>query len=848
MPEVETVTDPHRLPPSVTPRNYELFIDPNFEEETFRGTVTINADVPNSVDSIVLNNDALAITSVTVDGEPAEFSIEAETERMTILASPSGQTTAISIAFSGRFNEQLVGFYLSRFTDNDGNEQVMGTTQFEAPHARKAFPCWDEPAYKATYDIRLAVPPGMDAVSNSAEISREPQPDGGVTLGFATTMVMSTYLVAWVIGPLEFSETRDANGVPLRIVSKPGMATMTEYALDAGEFALSYFADYFGVPYPGDKVDLIAIPDFAFGAMENLGCITFREAILMIDPAVTTQAEKQRSVDVINHELAHMWFGDLVTMGWWEGIWLNEAFATFMEMKCTDEYRPGWNRWADFGLSRTEAFNTDALASTRPIEFEVLTPEDSEGMFDILTYEKGAAVVRMLEQHLGEDAFRDGLRHYMQKHAYGNTVTTDLWDALEESSGSPVRDMMDGWIYQGGFPLIEVAQKDQTATLTQTRCVTTGGGVEAEPHQWEVPLRYALVDEQSNRPITKIVLGQDPVEISVPEGSQLLVNAEGASFVRVAYPPDALEALSEIGTNLLEVERYALIDDTWASVLAGTTSSTTFLTLLEGMAAEPSRSVWQRIIGGLDRLGHMVDADSRDGFRTIAHDILSPMLANVGLTPVADEPQRDRQLRADLVKAMGNIAEDPDVQAECQRTVSVGRRDSELVDPALMSAAITVAARVGDQADFDDYVNEYKTNTNPQEQLRYLFGLSAFPSDDLVAQLRAMVLDGEVRSQDAPSALRTALASRTSGLQTWDFIKTNWDALVEIFPSSGPSRMIAGVTSLDTPEMVEDVATFMAAHPLKQAEKTVEQILEKQRVATALRQRDAERLSAFVAN
>ena len=841
------MTDPHRLPPSVIPLNYQLFIEPSFEDQTFSGTVTINADVESAVQSIVLNNDGLSIASVTVDGSEAAFSIDTETERMTITASPSGKTTAITIVFSGHFNDQLVGFYLSRFHDNEGNEQVIATTQFEAPHARKAFPCWDEPAYKATYDITLSVPSGMNAVSNSAEIARESLADGSSTVSFATTMVMSTYLVAWVIGPLEFSETRDANGVPLRIVSKPGMATMTEYALDAGEFALSYFADYFGVPYPGDKVDLIAIPDFAFGAMENLGCITFREAILMIDPTVTTQAEKQRSVDVINHEIAHMWFGDLVTMGWWEGIWLNEAFATFMEMKCTDEYRPAWNRWADFGLSRTQAFNTDALASTRPIEFEVLTPEDSEGMFDILTYEKGAAVVRMLEQHLGEEAFRRGLRLYMKKHAYGNTVTTDLWDALEESTGKPVRDMMDGWIYQGGFPLIEVTQKGQIATLSQTRCVTTGGGIEAEPRTWQVPLRYGVLDGQSGRQVAKIVLGDDPVQVEVPEGTHLLVNAEGASFVRVAYPPQMLETLSGLSNDLFEVERYALIDDTWASVLAGTTATTTFLTLLEGMAAESSRSVWQRIISGLDRLGGLVDAENRDGFRIIAHDVLSPMLANVGLTPVADEPQRDRQLRADLVKAMGTIAEDPDVQEECQRTVSVGRRDSELVDPALMSAAVTVAAWVGDEADFDDYINEYKTNTNPQEQLRYLHGLSAFPTDELVGRFRTMVLDGEIRSQDAPSALRTALASRTSGLQTWDFIKTNWDALMEIFPSSGPARMLAGVVSLDSPAMVDDVAAFIAAHPLKQTEKTVEQVLEKQRVYSALRARDGDRLSSFVA-
>ncbi|MFW2383469.1 MAG: M1 family metallopeptidase [Acidimicrobiales bacterium] len=846
MPEVETPRDPHRLPPSVIPRNYRLLIEPDFDAGTFCGSVTITADVGESGDAITLNSDGLAIKAVTVDDTAAPFALDPKLERLTIQAEPTGPTTSVSIDFSGTFNEQLVGFYLSHFTDLDGNERVMGTTQFEAPHARKAFPCWDEPSYKASYDISLRVPEGMESVSNAAEIGRDQHPEGGHTAHYATTMVMSTYLVAWVIGPLEFSETRDVDGVPLRVVSKPGMATMTEYALDAGEFALSYFAEYFGVPYPGDKVDLIGIPDFAFGAMENLGCITFREAILMIDPAVTTQAEKQRSVDVINHELAHMWFGDLVTMDWWEGIWLNEAFATFMEMKCTDEYRPSWNRWADFGLSRSSAFTTDALASTRPVEFDVHTPEESEGMFDILTYEKGAAVVRMLEQHLGEESFRRGLRLYMKKHAYGNTVTTDLWDALEEATGKPVREMMDGWIYQGGFPLIEVTFSDGVATLTQTRCLSTGGGTEAEPHRWQVPLRYSLITGD-HRSLNKLVLDDEPVEIEVPDGAHLVVNSEGASFVRVSYPPELLESLSSLESNELnEVERYALIDDAWASVLASTTSTTTFLTLLEAMASETSRTVWQRIIAGLDRLDRLVDSDAHDGFKTIAHDILSPMLANIGLTPVENEEPRDRQLRADLVKAMGTIAEDPDVQSECQRTVSVGRRNAELVDPALMSAAITVAASVGDQADFDDYVNEYRTNTNPQEQLRYLYGLTAFPTDELVDQFRTMILNGEVRSQDAPYALRTALASRTSGQQTWEFIKEHWDRLYELLPSAALSRMLEGVTSLDTVDLVADVASFMAEHPLTQAEKTVEQILERHRVNAALRERESRRLSAFV--
>ena len=305
------------------------------------------------------------------------------------------------------------------------------------------------------FAITLVVDEDLHAVSNAA-IESDEVLDGQRRVRFADTMTMSTYLVAFIVGPLEATEPVDVDGTPLRLVCPPGKLHLTAFALEVGDFSLRYLADYFGIPYPGDTIDLVAIPDFAFGAMENLGCVTFRETLLLVDPEHATQAELQNVVDVIAHELAHMWFGDLVTMKWWNGIWLNEAFATFMELKVTDAFRPEWERWVSFGLARSTAFDTDALQTTRPIEYPVVSPADAEGMFDVLTYEKGAAVVRMLEQYLGEDEFRAGIRNYMANHQYGNTETTDLWDAIEEATGEPVRRIMDSWIFQGGHPIVSV--------------------------------------------------------------------------------------------------------------------------------------------------------------------------------------------------------------------------------------------------------------------------------------------------------------------------------------------------------------------------------------------------------
>ena len=282
-------------------------------------------------------------------------------------------------------------------------------------------------------------------------------------------MSMSSYLVAFVVGPLEATDWVDVDGIPLRVVHVPGKGHLTAFALDVGAFCLRWFQNYYGIPYPSDKVDLLALPDFAAGAMENLGCITFRENLLLVDPATATQGERELVADVVAHELAHMWFGDLVTMEWWNGIWLNEAFATFMEIAACDAYAPDWQRWTTFGLERSAAFETDSLSSTRSVEYEVRSPADCEGMFDVLTYQKGGALLRMLEQYLGDERFREGVSHYLRTHAYGNTDTGDLWDAIEHTSGEPVRRIMDSWIWQPGYPLVSARVDGDELVLDQRR-------------------------------------------------------------------------------------------------------------------------------------------------------------------------------------------------------------------------------------------------------------------------------------------------------------------------------------------------------------------------------------------
>ena len=323
------------------------------------------------------------------------------------------------------------------------------------------------------FSIALVVDDGLTALSNGPEVGRTPLDDGRVRVQFGKTISMSTYLVAFIVGELDCTPavevTTRGSASRFRCASRtcPDAADLTAFAVEVGTFALQFFDEYYAIPYPGEKLDLVALPDFAFGAMENLGCVTFRESALLVDPATITQAEAAQVALTIVHEIAHMWFGDLVTMKWWNGIWLNEAFATFMEHAGVDAFEPEWRTWDDFALGRAMALDIDALSNTRPVEYEVRTPEDADGMFDILTYQKGGSVVRMLERWLGDDAFRRGVRHYLDIHRYGNTETTDLWDALEHETDKPARRIMDTWIFQPGFPVIDAtAASDGDATAS----------------------------------------------------------------------------------------------------------------------------------------------------------------------------------------------------------------------------------------------------------------------------------------------------------------------------------------------------------------------------------------------
>ena len=830
--------DPYRLDHAVVPRRYEVELTPDLGAATFAGRVRIEVDVVDPTARITLNAIELAVEACRVDGAAVDFTLDEATERLTLTlptALEAGSST-IEITFTGLLNDKLRGFYRSTFTDADGNPQVIATTQMQATDCRRAFPCWDEPAFKAVFSITLVIDPALTAVSNGPEVERVERGDGKHVVRFADTMPMSTYLVAFVVGPLEVTEPIDAAGVPLRIVHVPGKGHLTAFAAEIGAFALDWFQRYYGIPYPSDKVDLLALPDFAAGAMENLGCITFRESLLLLDPATSTLAEQMNVADVVAHELAHMWFGDLVTMRWWNGIWLNEAFATFMEIAACDAFRPEWKRWTTFGLERSAAFETDSLASTRSVEFEVRSPADADGMFDVLTYQKGASLLRMLEQYLGGDRFRQGVSHYLDRHAYGNTETGDLWDAIEETTGEPVRQLMDSWIWQPGYPLVDARLDGADVVLTQQRFAF---GDTDDDTLWLVPVLVRNGDESQ-----RVLLEDGSARLTLADPSApVVVNAGGSGFFRVSYDDELRGRLTGATLAGLDtLERYGLVDDAWNEVVAGRLDGAAFLSFVEGFDAERDLAVWQAIVLGLRGLGRTLDDADYPRFQARVAALVRPIVAELG-DPTAGEDDLRGKLRGTLTATLAVLGDDAATVASCREQYEASRR-GDPVHPELVAAATAVVAATGDADDYERLLDGYRTAATPQDQLRHLYALADFDDEALVLRTCELCLTDEVKTQNAPFLLRMAIANRHHGFAAWSFVRQHWAEANAAFPANTIVRMVGSVSMLTTEQAVADVQGFFTEHPIPQGAKTLDQTLERQRVNAALRERERVDLAA----
>ncbi|SEL33065.1 puromycin-sensitive aminopeptidase [Stigmatella aurantiaca] len=830
-----------RLPRTVLPRRYSATVSLDLEARTFTGSQTIELTVAAPTNEIILHAIALKLTQVSLRAggtqhTPTAIEPVAESETVVLrFASPlpTGEAS-LAVDWTGPFTEGLRGLYLSG---------KVAATQFETADARRLFPCFDEPAFKARWALSVRVPaqPGLAVLSNGAVTSDKTEGNSR-HVTFQETDVLSSYLIALVVGPLVGTPEERVDGVPVRTWALPEKAHLTRFGQEAALASLPRLQAYFGLPYAYGKVDQVGIPDFEAGAMENAGLITFREVALLLDPATAPLSVQKRVAEVVAHELAHQWFGNWVTMVWWDDLWLNEAFATWMAYKIVDGWKPDWRVWLDFDTGKAAALHLDALKSTHPIRGEVRNASEAGESFDLITYEKGGAVLRMIEGFLGEDAFREGIRQYMRTHARGNAVADDLWKALAAASSQPVVELANAWIGQSGYPLVSVSQEGHQVTLTQRRFYSEPGVSSGE--RWPVPVVLRFEDGNGVRE-QRVLLREERTPVTL-EGSGeirwLSANAGSTGFYRVAYDAAALQKLASHLGALAPSERIGVLADQWALVRAGLAKVEDFLNLAARFGHEEDDAVLDELVGRLGYIeARLVEGEDQERFRRWVERLFSPGLAKLGWEPGADETDRIRLRRAALVRAVGVLARGQDALGEARARVtrSLGG-DTRALEPNLLDSAVAMVARRGDAALFDTLLAKMKAEPDPATQRRYLSALTSFEDPALAKRGQELFFTDAVKMQDVTTYLSGLMVNRTGREAWWAEIQKRWKDVVAR-TGGAPMllrRVVEALGTLRTRAQLEEVQALLQAHPVGEAQQAMKQTLERLSQDVALRERE----------
>ena len=855
---------PAILPTNVRPERYELTLTPDLATFTFSGEEKLSVEVLEPTTSVVLNSAEIAVqsASLTPRGGTAltprstDFDEQNETVSFEFDAPVPAGPAELSVEFTGELNNRLRGFYRSQYVTLDGETRFLATTQFEATDARRAFPCWDEPALKARFAVTLVVPSALATVSNMP-ISSEADEGGGLKrVTFGETPPMSTYLLAFIVGDLKYVEDTASGGTSIRIWTTAGNEEKGRFALDVSVRLLDYFNDYFGIPYPLDKLDHLAIPDFAAGAMENWGAITYRETALLVDPDQSSAATRQRVAEVVAHEMAHMWFGDLVTMAWWNDLWLNESFASWMGDKSVDHLFPEWEMWTQFVAADTSgALRLDGLQNSHPIEQPVNNAAEIGELFDAISYSKGGSILRMLEQYVGPDDFRRGLGLYMERHKYGNARTTDLWDALGEASSLPVRAMMDTWVNQTGYPVLSVQVgrgTDGPVVAAQQRRFLYEHVIDPEATDqtlWHVPLSIASAAGSS--PPTVLMDGAEAAVHLVgdddPAGGWIKLNPGQTGFYRVDYGHEGWDRL--IGPiqdlALPAVDRLGVQNDAYALSRAGMLPITTFLTIAQAYVNETDASVWEDLASNLSGLDSLIaDEPHHASFQGFARDVVRPAGERIGWDPRDGEGHLDSLLRSTLLSALGHYGDDATLDEAVARFAKYAA-EPDSVHPDVRTVVLRLAAKRGDRTTYDTMWERYAGATLEEEKVRVLTALSRFEDPQLLEETLTRSLTEEVRVHDAVSVAGAVGSSPKGRDLAWGFLKDNWDEYNRRYGDGGFAlmRLVSITARFSSRERLEDVEAFFKDHPTPAAERTLRQSLEAIRLNIAWLDQNRETLA-----
>ncbi|XP_069607811.1 puromycin-sensitive aminopeptidase [Ranitomeya imitator] len=857
-----------RLPSDVRPVNYGLCLKPDLIDFTFEGKLEAAVEVKNATNQIVMNCADIDIITASYAPEGDEeihatgFNYQNEDEKVTLSFPSTLQkgTGMLKIDFVGELNDKMKGFYRSKYSTASGEVRYAAVTQFEATDARRAFPCWDEPAIKATFDVILIVPKDRVALSNMNLIERKPYPDDEnlVEVKFARTPVMSTYLVAFVVGEYDFVETRSADGVLVRVYTPVGKAEQGKFALEVAAKTLPFYKDYFNVPYPLPKIDLIAIADFAAGAMENWGLVTYRETALLIDPKNSCSSSRQWVALVVGHELAHQWFGNLVTMEWWTHLWLNEGFASWIEYLCVDHCFPEYDIWTQFvSADYTRAQELDALDNSHPIEVDVGHPSEVDEIFDAISYSKGASVIRMLHDYIGDEDFRKGMNQYLTKFQEKNAATEDLWESLEQASGKPIADVMSSWTKQMGFPLIyvESEQKDETRILklSQRKFCASGPHNGEESPLWMVPISICTSESPAS---AKLRLLMDKPEMTVAlEGvtsdQWVKLNPGTVGFYRTQYSPSMLDNLLPgiRDLSLQPVDRLGLQNDLFSLARAGIISTVEVLKVMEAFVNEPNYTVWSDLSCNLGILSTLLShTEFHEEIQGFIRDVFSPIGQRLGWDPKPGEGHLDALLRGLVLGKLGKAGHKPTLE-EARRRFKDHVEGKNTLSADLRSPVYVTVLKHGNATTLDTMLKLHKQADMQEEKNRIERVLGAIPSPELIHKVLSFSLSEEVRPQDTVSVIGgVAGASKQGRKSAWTFVKENWEELYNRYQGGFLiSRLIKlSVDGFASDKMAAEVKTFFDAHPAPSAERTVQQCCENILLNAAWLKRDADAMHQYL--
>jgi aminopeptidase N/puromycin-sensitive aminopeptidase len=816
-----------RLSGNVVPSHYSLEFTPDLQAATYTGSEVIDINIKEPTSAITLNAIEIEFQSVEIDvpnggAQSGTVSLDPEKQQVTITfpkTLPAGDAT-LKIHFTGILNNELRGFYLSKTA-----KRSYAVTQFESTDARRAFPCFDEPAFKATYDISLTINAGDTAISNSAIESDTPGPGAGKhTLVFGTTPKMSTYLVAFEVGDFQCI-SGEQDGVALRVCATPDKVQLTPFALDVAKFALHYYDHYFGIHYPLKKLDLIGIPDFEAGAMENFGAITFRETDLLLDPKTATFRSQRNATLAIVHEMAHQWFGDLVTMQWWDNVWLNEGFATWMENKCTGAMHPDWDIPQYVAADEQTTLNVDAQPTTRAIRARADTPEEIDQMFDRIAYEKGGAVLLMIENYLGEETFRKGVHAYLAAHEYGNATAEDFWNAQTAVSHKPVDKIMQSLVAEPGAPILEFGQPAAgQVPVAQSRFFLSPGITPDPLQKWTIPVCFKADDKKQDCQ----VLTPSTPSLTVPAANVFFANAGGKGYYRSAYAPAQYAALvAHMETSLTSEERISLTGDEWAQVRADKVAVGDYLDLVAALRSDSSSDVLANAVDNVSIIRDNVAStkEERDALAAWIRRTFAPVYAQLGNASASDTP-RQHNVREYLFSILASGGKDTELEAQARGIAKQYLANPASVDPTLGQTSVSIAAKNGDSALFDALEKTYETSSDPEMQNFALRELVTFTNPDLLKRALAYSVSPRVRNQDSVFQLNLAMRIPENRDQTWKFVKTHWQQVQAEFTTEMGSYLVAGAGNFCSVEARDDVKNFFATHPVPAADAALRHAIE----------------------